>query len=698
MNPATTLRALGPKPWKTGYVEPSIRPTDGRYGENPYRFQHYFQYQVLLKPSPDDVLELYFGSLAALGIDLTAHDLRLVEDDWEQPTLGAWGLGWEVWIDGLEVTQFTYFQQVGGLDLDLIPAEITYGLERLAMFLQDKRSGFDLEWAPGVTFGDVYRENERQWSIYNFEEAPVDVLTRRFGEYEAECNHLVERAAAAPRLRPGAQVLAHLQPARRARRDLGHRARGLHRPRPEPRARRHAAVRGAGGGGCRRCCLRSAARSSRPRPAARRRRSSLRSAWSTSGPSPPALYIGPRRLAVLVEDVSADAAPEWVKGPPVALREKAAAGFAKRYGVTRRGAGGAGRLPRRRGAGQAPRGAARGDPRRARVLQVDAVGGRRASVRPAGAVALRPPRRGRRARRRHLLRAPLHLGPDRDPVGAGLCRDAARERRRAGRGRASGADPRGAARWLARPAREARRGRPSRREPRRAGGRLRRALPRAAAAGDRDGDAVPPALLPAPGRPLRLRRQRRRAGTRDPRERARARGPPRRRDLHVRARPRRRDRPARGPARLDHLLPGRRLVRRQDRAAREARRAARRRRRHPRGRSPQQGRPGLRARARVPGPRGPHRRRVRPRRRLPRGRLRRDRRALPPGRRRRAAAVHRGRTRALRRGQDRQPRRSPSGSGTSRAAPATPTGSVAPRSASAGSRSRAGSRSSSRAT
>ena len=198
MNPATTLRSLGPTPWKTGYVEPSIRPTDGRYGENPYRFQHYFQYQVLLKPAPDDVLDLYYGSLAALGIDLAAHDVRLVEDDWEQPTLGAWGLGWEVWIDGLEVTQFTYFQQVGGLDLELIPAEITYGLERLAMFLQDRRSGFDLVWAPGVTFGDVYRENERQWSIYNFEEAPVDVLTRRFGEHEAECNHLVERQLPLP--------------------------------------------------------------------------------------------------------------------------------------------------------------------------------------------------------------------------------------------------------------------------------------------------------------------------------------------------------------------------------------------------------------------------------------------------------------------------------------------------------------------
>ena len=174
------------------YVEPSIRPTDGRYGENPFRFQHYYQYQVVLKPAPEDVLDLYFASLEAVGIDLRKHDVRLVEDDWEGPTLGAWGLGWEVWVDGMEVTQFTYFQQVGGLELDLIPAEITYGLERLAMFLQDKRTAFELEWAPGVTWGDVYRENERQWSIYNFEAAPVDVLTRRFAEHEAECRPLVE--------------------------------------------------------------------------------------------------------------------------------------------------------------------------------------------------------------------------------------------------------------------------------------------------------------------------------------------------------------------------------------------------------------------------------------------------------------------------------------------------------------------------
>ncbi|HEU4449678.1 MAG TPA: glycine--tRNA ligase subunit alpha [Gaiellaceae bacterium] len=197
-NPATFLRSLGPEPWKTAYVEPSIRPTDGRYGENPFRFQHYFQYQVLLKPAPEDVLDLYFASLEAVGIDLLAHDVRLVEDDWEGPTLGAWGLGWEVWVDGMEVTQFTYFQQLGGLELELVPAEITYGLERLAMFLQDKRTAFEVEWAPGVTWGDIYRESERQWSRYNFEEAPVDVLTRRFDEHEAECRRLVDRGLPLP--------------------------------------------------------------------------------------------------------------------------------------------------------------------------------------------------------------------------------------------------------------------------------------------------------------------------------------------------------------------------------------------------------------------------------------------------------------------------------------------------------------------
>lgn len=197
-NPATFLRCLGPEPWKAAYVEPSLRPSDGRYGENPYRFQQFWQYQVVLKPTPDDVLDVYFESLRAIGIDPVDHDVRLVEDDWEGPTLGASGLGWEVWIDGLEVTQFTYFQQLGSLDLDLITAEIVYGTERLAMYLQGKRNAFELEWAPGVTWGDVYRENERQWSIYNFEEASVPLLTKRFGDHERECERLLERGVPLP--------------------------------------------------------------------------------------------------------------------------------------------------------------------------------------------------------------------------------------------------------------------------------------------------------------------------------------------------------------------------------------------------------------------------------------------------------------------------------------------------------------------
>jgi glycyl-tRNA synthetase alpha chain len=192
-NPATFLRCLGPNPWRTVYVEPSIRPSDGRYGENPYRFQHYYQLQVILKPAPEDILDQYFGSLEAVGIDTRKHDVRLVEDDWEGPTLGAWGLGWEVWVDGMEVTQFTYFQQLGGLDVEVVSGEITYGLERLAMFLQGKQSALDIEWAAGITWGDIFRESERQWSIYNFEEAPVDILMRRFEEHEAECAHLLAK-------------------------------------------------------------------------------------------------------------------------------------------------------------------------------------------------------------------------------------------------------------------------------------------------------------------------------------------------------------------------------------------------------------------------------------------------------------------------------------------------------------------------
>ncbi|MEA1935346.1 MAG: glycine--tRNA ligase subunit alpha, partial [Thermodesulfobacteriota bacterium] len=172
-NPATFLRALGPEPWNVAYVEPSRRPTDGRYGENPNRLQHYYQYQVIMKPSPFDIQELYLDSLKSFGIDPLDHDIRFVEDDWESPTLGAWGLGWEVWLDGMEITQFTYFQQVGGIDLDPICAELTYGIERIAMYLQEVDNVYDLEWTEGVTYGDVHHRGEVEFSIYNFEEADV---------------------------------------------------------------------------------------------------------------------------------------------------------------------------------------------------------------------------------------------------------------------------------------------------------------------------------------------------------------------------------------------------------------------------------------------------------------------------------------------------------------------------------------------
>ena len=197
-NPATVLRCLGPEPWRTFYVEPSIRPKDGRYAENPFRLQHYYQAQVVLKPAPADVLDQYFGSLDAIGIDTAEHDVRLVEDDWEGPTLGAWGLGWEVWCDGMEITQFTYFQQMGGLELDLIPAEITYGLERLAMFMQGVDSVWEVTWVEGVTYADVYRESEREWSAYNYEYAQVDILLRRFTEHEVECTTLVDAGLSLP--------------------------------------------------------------------------------------------------------------------------------------------------------------------------------------------------------------------------------------------------------------------------------------------------------------------------------------------------------------------------------------------------------------------------------------------------------------------------------------------------------------------
>lgn len=195
---ATALRSLGDKPWRTCYCQPCRRPADGRYGENPNRMQHYYQFQVILKPAPDNPQELYLGSLAALGIDPAEHDVRFVEDDWESPTLGAWGLGWEVWLNGMEVTQFTYFQQVGGVEMGPIPVEITYGLERIAMYIQGVDSVYDLVWTHGVdghdfTYGDVFLENEREFSAYNFEVADVKVMREKFDEYEAECLHCLER-------------------------------------------------------------------------------------------------------------------------------------------------------------------------------------------------------------------------------------------------------------------------------------------------------------------------------------------------------------------------------------------------------------------------------------------------------------------------------------------------------------------------
>ena len=191
-NPATFLRSLGPEPWRAAYVEPSRRPTDGRYGENPNRLQHYYQYQVLIKPSPLDVQEIYLASLKALGIDPLAHDIRFVEDDWESPTLGASGLGWEVWLDGMEITQFTYFQQCGGIDLKPVSVELTYGLERIAMYLQDKDNVYDLVWAEGVTYGQVHHQGEVEWSRYNFEEADVEKLFRHFDDCESESDRLIK--------------------------------------------------------------------------------------------------------------------------------------------------------------------------------------------------------------------------------------------------------------------------------------------------------------------------------------------------------------------------------------------------------------------------------------------------------------------------------------------------------------------------
>jgi len=197
-NPATFLRCLGPEPWNVAYVEPSRRPTAGRYGDNPNRLQHYYQFQVLLKPSPDNIQELYLESLKTLGINPLKHDIRFVEDDWESPTLGAWGLGWEVWLNGMEITQFTYFQQAGGIDLKPVSGEITYGTERIAMYLQEVDSVYDLEWTEGISYGELFLQNEIQASKYNFEESNPDMLRGLFDSFEKECLSLIEKKLPIP--------------------------------------------------------------------------------------------------------------------------------------------------------------------------------------------------------------------------------------------------------------------------------------------------------------------------------------------------------------------------------------------------------------------------------------------------------------------------------------------------------------------
>ncbi len=197
-HPATFLRALGPEPWAAAYVQPCRRPTDGRYGENPNRLQHYYQYQVVIKPSPDNIQELYLNSLEAFGLDLRQHDVRFVEDDWESPTLGAWGLGWEVWLDGMEITQFTYFQQVGGFDCEPVMVELTYGLERIAMYLQGVDNVFDLAWNEDIRYGHVHHQGEVEYSIYNFEAADINMLRDLFDAWEKEGFRLLDQGLALP--------------------------------------------------------------------------------------------------------------------------------------------------------------------------------------------------------------------------------------------------------------------------------------------------------------------------------------------------------------------------------------------------------------------------------------------------------------------------------------------------------------------
>ncbi len=243
---ATFLRAIGPEPWSAAYVQPSRRPTDGRYGDNPFRLQHYYQFQVIIKPSPLNILDLYVGSLRALGLDPLVHDIRFVEDNWESPTLGAWGLGWEVWANGMEITQFTYFQEVGGVQCKPVSGEITYGLERLAMYLQNVESLYDIVWTDGphgrVTYRDVFHQNEVEQSTYNFEQADVEVLFRHFDDHEKAAQRSARGEARAAGLRADGEGVAHLQPARCAACDLGDGAAALHPSRAHARPSGRAGV------------------------------------------------------------------------------------------------------------------------------------------------------------------------------------------------------------------------------------------------------------------------------------------------------------------------------------------------------------------------------------------------------------------------------------------------------------------------
>ena len=367
-HPATFLRAVGPEPWSAAYVQPSRRPTDGRYGDNPFRLQHYYQYQVVIKPSPDDFQDLYLKSLQAIGIDTRVHDIRFVEDNWESPTLGAWGLGWEVWLNGMEVTQFTYFQQVGGLECRPVTGEITYGLERLAMYLQNVESIFDIVWTDGplgrITYGDVYHQNEVEQSRYNFDEADVDTLFHDFDHAEHDCERLIEKNLALPAYETNARGIAPVQPARRPPGNFGERTPALHPARAGHGPRRCGNLlqqpRGAGlpDGG-----IRASPEQARMKPAdllveigteelppkALRGLMDAFAANLESGIDEARLehgalhaYASPRRLAVLVEALAAGQEDRRVsqKGPPVSVAFDddgnplpPATAFAKKCGV-----------------------------------------------------------------------------------------------------------------------------------------------------------------------------------------------------------------------------------------------------------------------------------------------------------------------------------------------------------------------------